>query len=149
LRQLPRKAIAKLTYIYNAAFRLKYVPSYWKTAEVIMIQKPGKPATEAASYRPISLLAVLSKLLKKLVLKRFKTILDEKQIISTHQSGFRIKHSTIHQVHRITTVIENTLEEKKVCPTIFLDVAQAFDKVWHEGLFHKIEQFLQQNTANC
>ena len=46
------------------------------------------------------------------------------------------------QVHRITTIIEKTLEEKKVCCTVFLDVAQAFDKVWHEGLFHKTEQHL-------
>ena len=43
-------------------------------------------------------------------------------------------------MHSITTVIEKTLEEKNVCPTIFLDVAQAFDKVWHEELFHKIGQ---------
>jgi hypothetical protein len=46
LKQLPKKAIVKLTYLYNAAFRLKCVPSYWKAAEVIMILKPGKPATE-------------------------------------------------------------------------------------------------------
>jgi hypothetical protein len=38
------------------------------------------------------------------------------------------------QVHRITTILEKTLQEKKICCTIFLDVAQAFDKVWHEGL---------------
>jgi len=62
LRQMPKKTIVKLTYLYNAAFILKYVRSYWKTAEVIMIVKPEKPATEATSYRPISLLAVLSKL---------------------------------------------------------------------------------------
>jgi len=61
---MPKKAIVKLTYLYNAAFILKYVPSYWKTAEVIMIVKLGKPATEATSYRPISLLAVPSKLLE-------------------------------------------------------------------------------------
>ena len=59
---MPKKTIVKLTYLYNAAFILKYVRSYWKTAEVIMIVKPEKPATEATSYRPISLLAVLSKL---------------------------------------------------------------------------------------
>jgi hypothetical protein len=43
---------------------MKYVSSYWKAAEVIMILKPGKPATEVTSYRQISLLPVLSKLLK-------------------------------------------------------------------------------------
>jgi len=43
LQQLPRKAIVKITKLINAAFRLKYVPRLWKVAEVIMIQKPGKP----------------------------------------------------------------------------------------------------------
>jgi hypothetical protein len=40
LKQLPRKAIVKITNIINAAFRLKYVPRLWKVAEVIMIPKP-------------------------------------------------------------------------------------------------------------
>jgi hypothetical protein len=34
------------------------------------------------------------------------------------------------------------LEEGKVCSAIFLDVAQAFDKVWHEGLNYKLRKFL-------
>jgi hypothetical protein len=29
-------------------------------------------------------------------------------------------------------IIENELEEKKVCSAIFLDVVQVFDKVWHK-----------------
>jgi len=99
LKQLPKKAIVKLTHLYNAAFQLKYVPSYWKAAEVIMIPKPGKPVNEVTSYRPISLLPILSKLFEKLLLKRLKPILDKKQIIPTHQFGFRNKHSTIDQVH--------------------------------------------------
>jgi hypothetical protein len=99
LKQLPRKAAVKLTYLYKAAFRLKYVPNYWKAAEVIMIPKPGKPATEITSYRPISLLPVLSKLFEKLLLKRLKPILDEKRIIPTRQFGFRNNPSMIDQVH--------------------------------------------------
>jgi predicted NUDIX family NTP pyrophosphohydrolase len=62
LQQLLRKAIVKITNLINAAFRLKYVPRLWKVAEVIMIPKPGKPPHEAASYRPNSLLPVMSKL---------------------------------------------------------------------------------------
>jgi hypothetical protein len=68
-------------------------------------------------------------LFKKLLLKRLKPILDEKQIIPTCRFGFRNKHSMMDQVHRITTIIEKILEEKKVYSTIFLDVTQAFDKI--------------------
>jgi hypothetical protein len=97
---------------------------------------------KVTSYRPISLVPILSKLFEKLLLKRLNPILDEKQIIPTHQFGLRNKHSTIDQVHRITTLIEKALEEKQVCSTIFLDVVQAFDRVWHERLLHKIELLL-------
>ncbi|CAB0002350.1 unnamed protein product [Nesidiocoris tenuis] len=54
----------------------------------------------------------------------------------------RWKHSTIDQVHRIVNIIEEALEKKNVCSGIFLDVAQAFDKVWHEGLNHKLKKML-------
>jgi hypothetical protein len=54
-KQLPKKAIVALTYMYDAAFQLKYVPRYWKTAEVIIIPKPGKPASEISCYRPVVL----------------------------------------------------------------------------------------------
>lgn len=64
LKQLPRKAIVKLTNLVNAAFRLKYVPRLWKVAEVIMVSKQGKPPNDVSSCRPISLLPVMSKLLK-------------------------------------------------------------------------------------
>ena len=99
LKQLPKKTIVKLTNLYIAALQLNYVRSNWKVAEVITIPKPGKPVNEVTSYRPISLLLMLSKLFEKLFLKRLKPILDEKQIIPTHQFGFRNKHSTIDQVH--------------------------------------------------
>lgn len=142
LKQLPRKAITMLAYLINAAIRLKHVPSIWKIAEVIMIPKPGKPPNEAKSYRPISLLPVISKLFEKLLLKRLKPIIEQRHLVPNHQFGFRQKHSTIDQVHRITDIIEKALEGKQICSAIFLDVAQAFDKVWHEGLVVKLKKIL-------
>ena len=142
LKELPRKALVKLTNLLNASFRLKYVPQLWKVAEVIMIAKPGKPPHDAASYRPISLLPIIAKLFEKLLLKRLTPIIERKNLVPDHQFGFRKNHSTMDQVHRITNVIEQALEEKKVCSAIFLDVAQAFDKVWHEGLNHKLKLLL-------
>jgi hypothetical protein len=76
-----------------------------------MIPKPGKPPNEVTSHRPVSLLSVVSKLFEKLLLKRLKIII-KKDIVQTHTFGFKEKHSTIEQVHRLTDVVENTLEEK-------------------------------------
>jgi len=113
LQQLPRRAIVKITNLISAAFRLKYVPRLWKVAEVIMIPKPGKPPHEAASYRPILLQPVMSKLFEKLLIKRLKPIIERKNLILNHQFGFRSKHSTTDLVHRITNIVENAQKKKK------------------------------------
>ncbi|CAG9828874.1 unnamed protein product [Diabrotica balteata] len=147
LKNLPRKAIVKLTHLINAALRLRYILRLWKVAEVIMIAKPGKSPNEVTSYRPISLLPVMSKLFEKLLLKRLKPIIERKNLIPNHQFGFRNQHSTKDQVHRITNIIEKTLEENKVCSTIFLDVAQAFDKVRHDGLNYKLRRFMPKQCS--
>jgi len=58
----------------------------------------------------------MSKLFEKLLIKRLKPIIERKTLIPNHQFGFRSKHSTIDQVHRITNIVENALEEKKFAP---------------------------------
>ncbi|KMQ86018.1 rna-directed dna polymerase from mobile element jockey-like protein, partial [Lasius niger] len=76
-----------------------------------------------------------------------KPIIETRRLVPSHQFGFRDKHSTIDQVHRITDVIEKALEDNKICATIFLDVAQAFDRVWHQGLEYKLEKYLPSQMA--
>lgn len=131
-----------LTTIYNSILRLTYFPIQWKYAQIIMIAKPGKPPDQPSSYRPISLLPLMSKVFERLLLKRIKEIVDLDIIIPSYQFGFREYHSTIHQSHRIVTQIMESLEEKKVCAAAFLDIKQAFDKVWHRGLLYKIKLHL-------
>lgn len=145
LKELPKKGIVLLTYICNAVIRLKHVPSDWKTAKIIMILKPEKPPELPSSYRPISLLSIVSKLFEKLLYSKLSSIVEKNNLIPDHQFGFRKKHSTIEQVHRIVAVIDEAFERKEFCPAVFLDVGQAFDRVWHEGLMHKLKKLLPTN----
>jgi hypothetical protein len=41
--------------------------------------------------------------------------------------------------------INKALETKQYCSAAFLDISQAFDRVWHIGLLHKLRQFLPLN----
>lgn len=140
LKQLNNQIIRHITQIFNAILRLEVFPDSWKVAQIILIQKPGKPAEELTSYRPISLLPIISKLFEKLFLNRFQPILERNMLIPTHQFGFRNQHSTIEQVHRVADVIRTDLESKRYCSAAFLDITQAFDKVWHTGLLYKLKQ---------
>lgn len=142
LKELPEKVLRLITFIFNAMLRIGYFPDQWKVAQIIVIPKPGKPPNEVASYRPISLLPIISKIFEKLFLKRLQPILKENEIIPIYQFGFRQEHSTIEQVHRIVDNINKAFEEKEYCTVAMLDISQAFDKVWHQGLLYKIRQYL-------
>ena len=91
------------------------------------------------------MLPTISKLFEKVILTKLKPVLEERQVIPNHQFGFRSQHGTVEQVHRIVNTIKHTFEEKEYCSSVFLDVAQAFDKVWHEGLIYKIKKLLPNN----
>ena len=84
LKELPRKGIALITALFNSILRVEHFPAQWKVAQILVILKPGKPANEVKSYRPISLLPVLSKLFEKLLLTRIKPFLSTKDIIPSH-----------------------------------------------------------------
>ena len=107
-----------------------------------MVPKPGKPENDIKSYRPISLLSSFSKIFERIFLRRLQPILDTQNIVPDHQFGFRYKHGTPEQCHRVVQVARNALEKKKFCSAIFLDIKQAFDKVWHPGLLFKLKQHL-------
>jgi hypothetical protein len=85
------------------------------------------------------LLPVLGKILEKIILKLITIIAQSKNSIPNFQFGFRAHHATTHQLHRVADTISATLETKKYCAGVFLDVAKAFDTVWHDGLLFKLK----------
>ena len=115
-RCLPKRAIILLTHIFNATIRLSYFPLLWKFSKIILIPKPNKPLDSCNSYRPISLLPFFGKLLERLLLKRISPIIFDKKILPDYQFGFRARHSTIHQVHRVVDAISFALEKKITAP---------------------------------
>jgi len=106
-----------------------------------MIPKPGKDHT-LTSYRPIS----PSKLFEKGLLTRIIPYFRRHNSNPAHQFGFGEKHGTIEQVNRITSEIRSAFENREYCTAVFLDASQAFDRVWLDGLMHKIKIMLPNNT---
>jgi len=107
-----------------------------------MIAKPRKPPTEASSYRPINLLPIMSKVFERLLLHRLDETIHIDGLFPTHQFGFRNNHSTIQQCLRVVNKIKESIAGKKMCTSVFLEIQQAFDKVWHRGLLYKVKLHL-------
>jgi hypothetical protein len=65
------------------------------------------------------------------------------------QFGFRMKYATTtEQVHRIVSIIHDAQESDQYCTAAFLDISQAFDKVWHQDLLYKIKAIFPDNVYN-
>ena len=77
LKELPDIGIRAITLIFNSFLRIGYFPGQWKVSQIIPILKPGKPAEEVTSYRPISSLPILSRLFEILFLTRIQPILHK------------------------------------------------------------------------
>lgn len=62
--------------------------------------------------------------------------------IPDFQFGFRTQHGTPEQLHRVVNFALEALERKEYAVAAFLDIQQAFDRVWHPGLLHKAKKIL-------
>ncbi|GFV70331.1 RNA-directed DNA polymerase from mobile element jockey [Trichonephila clavipes] len=138
LRNLTLPVIFQITNIISNIFITGHFPESWKHASVIPILKPGKPRSAADSYRPISLLPVLSKLAERLILSRLNDYLTTNKILISQQHGFRPQLSTSHQLLRVVEYAKSGFKEKKYTGAVFLDIQKAFDRVWHTGLLYKL-----------
>lgn len=138
LKNLPRKAIVQLMKIINAIFELQHFPPQFKQAIVIFINKPGKNPSLPSSYRPISLLNTLSKVVEKLFLTRFRKYCNERKLIPDEQFGFRPGHDTNLLAAKIVNDIFDAYNLKMNTTLLLLDMEKAFDSVWHAGLLYKL-----------
>lgn len=127
-----------LTHIINECFREGTFPSFLKLSKVIPLYKKGDHK-EISNYRPISILSVFSKIFEKILAKRLKTFLDNCNILSPSQHGFREGRSTISALINILDFIYKNLDQGNKVAALFIDLSKAFDCVDHDVLLKKIE----------
>lgn len=138
LKNLPPNIIIFLTGIVNAIIKFNYFPSSWKTSIIAPIPKPHTDHAFPENYRPISLLCSLSKITERVIQSRMNTFLNDNNILIPEQFGFRNEHSTIQQLFRVVDFAAKGLKAKKPTGAVFLDIAKAFDKVYHPALIFKL-----------
>lgn len=138
IKNLPLNGMKFLHTIICACLLLNYFPHKWKSATIIPILKPGKSPTVVGSYRPISLLSSISKILEKVILARITQFTEQHNIIPPYQHGFRAGYSTSHQLKRVISKLKCNLHDRFSSGMLLFDVEKAYDRVWHNALLHKM-----------
>ena len=138
LMNAPRPVILHLLTLFNNCMAASYFPSAWKTARLVLIPKPGKDPTIPTNRRPISLLSNISKMFEKIIKNRLDIHLRTNDVIRPEQMGFRQGLSTQLQSLRLAEYVAQGFQRRMQTAAVFLDVAKAFDQVWHKGLILKL-----------
>ena len=102
--------------------------------------KQRKSPKNPNSYRPISLLNSLSKILEKLILLQINRFLDDNDRLHPDQFGFRKGHSTTQQLCKTTDAIFTSINRKELTAIISLDIEIAFDAIHLDALIYKLKE---------
>ena len=120
-----------LWIIFQESFEEGILPRDWKDAVITPIFKKGSK-TDPLNYRPVSLTSVPCKLMEKIITRKVKQHLEENDILSQEQHGFRSKRSCLTQLLEYFWELENEHDNRNKIDVIYLDCKKAFDSVPHE-----------------
>lgn len=118
--------------VFNACLTEGSFPNRWKMARLVLLHKgQDKPIDVPSSYRPISLLDGVGKLLERLILTRLETLIDQSGAVSKKQYGFRRGRSTIDAISEVIKTAQDAgrgaVQHRDLCAVITLDVRNAFN----------------------
>ena len=126
-----------LFLLWKDSFKSGLIPGSLKTQYVTPIFKKGDQ-TDAANYRPIAITSHTIKIFERIVRKRLVSHMEQNNLLSSKQHGFRKKRSCLTQLIDHVDHILKALNSGDEVDSIYLDYAKAFDKVDHHILLEKL-----------
>ncbi len=129
-----------LCLIFNRSMIDGTVPDDLKIAKIIPIYKSDDKKI-VSNYRPISVLPAFSKILERLVYNRLTDFINQHDILSQNQYGFRKNISTSMALLDLVDKISTSIENNEFTIGIFIDLAKAFDTVNHNILLSKLSHY--------
>ena len=129
-----------LLRLLNTIYTIHLVPKDKCVGIITPLHKEGSK-DDPDNYRGICISSALTKLLGTMMNNRLNEFIEENQILNKEQIGFTMKNRCPDHIFTLRAVVNKYVDDQKgrvyAC---FIDFKKAFDTVWHDGLFHKLQQ---------
>jgi hypothetical protein len=129
---------APLSYSCNRILFEVVFPDGLKYAIIIPVFKKGD-RKDLSNYRPKTILTSFNKIFEKVMYSRLVQHLNDHNILSKYQYGFRAKLGTDNAIFNLITGILHSLNHKSMVDGVFCDREKASDCVSHEVLLNKLK----------
>ena len=140
LKTVAHEIAPALCLLFEKSLESGIVPKDWTHARVTPLYKKGD-VNCAENYRPVSLTSIPCKILEHIVCSQINRHLEQYDILTNCQHGFRQRRSCETQLIDTVTDFVNDIEQQKQCDAILLDFSKAFDKVPHHLLIEKLRHY--------
>ena len=142
LLRIAAPAIAdSLCKLINFCIDKQTFPTRWKVGKVSPIYQGQGKRDDKNNYRPITVLPILSKLLKKHICDHLCDFLEENGLLHRFQSGFRKFHSTESALIRLVDQLLFDLDRNRTSGLVFIEYKKAFDLIDHGLLLEKLKAY--------
>ncbi len=132
---------ASLTELFNVSIRTHCLPADWKRARVTPVYKGTGSMDDPSSFRPISIVSHIPKILERCINSQLSSYFDEHDLLSCDQSAFRKGHSTATAAHKLVDDLLDNINEGLINGSCFFDLKKCFDTIDHDLLLQKLEKY--------
>ena len=129
-----------LSEIFQLSLDSESLPRDWNNANISCVSKKGDKH-QASNYRPVSLTSVCCKLLEHIVCKHLMSHLEENNILTNLNHGFRSGFSCESQLLTTMNDLLTAYDQGKQVDIAILDFSKAFDTVPHKKLLYKLGKY--------
>jgi retron-type reverse transcriptase len=136
-----------LTELFNKIISEGVYPSNEKIAKIIPLFKKGDKSN-AANYRPISLLNICNKIFERLIFDQIDDYLQKHNLYDEEQFGFRRSRGCAEALASLSHKISEIVDKNNTAVLISFDIEKAFDSVDHKILCNKLELLGIRGHAN-
>eukprot|EP00660_Eupelagonema_oceanica_P019712 gene19712-biopygen17926 len=138
LKRLGERGAPFVAALANEVLREEEWPEAWTHAEVHPLWKKKGCRNDPATYRPISMLPSIARVVERMVGRQLKQHAVRR--LPSFQHGFRPKHSCETALVELVDLVASARDAGEVTVVASADMAGAFDTVDHEILTEKLQK---------